>query len=232
MSLKKKLTSLDTLVQKGEFVAAVEQFFDDNVQTMSQGDTFMTHSKTEKLATLGFFFANIAQTNEIKHYFSKISGNTTESYFTFDFTNLQGERLVWHENIRRQWSKVGFVLSETYIGVENIIDLQQANKAEVTLAKKAKISKNTPKNKHDDLKKIEGIGPKIEKLLQESGITTYEALSLTSLEKMQLILKAAGSRYQMHDPSTWAAQAALAHRGDWEQLSEWQLELIGGKISK
>ncbi len=230
MSLKKNLIALDALVQQGEFMAAVTQFFDDNAQTISQGDAFATSNKAEKLATLGFFFANIAQTNEIKLYHQQISGTISDSYFTFDFTNKQGERLVWHENIRRQWSKNGLVLSEEYISVNNIADLQQPHEAEPNPTKKTKTNKNHKKTEIDDLKKIERISPKIEKLLHEAGITTFEALSQTSLEKMQLILKAAGSRYRLHDPSTWAAQAALAHQGEWEQLTQWQATLVGEKL--
>lgn len=54
----------------------------------------------------------------------------------------------------------------------------------------------------DDLKKIEGIGPQIEKLLQQAHIWTYQELSLTSVEAIQHILDAAGPGFQMHDPAT------------------------------
>ena len=223
MSLNKRLILLDELVQKGNFIAAVEQFFDDNAQTKGQGDIFITYNKAEKLATLNDFLTNIAQINLIKLYYHQSFGNISDSFFTFDFTNQQGERLVWHENIRRQWSKAGFILSEYYISVENIAAIQPPNKTEIKTEKKIV---------QDNLKKVEGIGAKIEKLFHEAGIHTFEALSQTPIEKMQLILKAAGSRYRLHDPSTWAAQAALAHHQEWEKLAEWQAKLIGGKIFK
>jgi small subunit ribosomal protein S1 len=81
----------------------------------------------------------------------------------------------------------------------------------------------------DDLKKIEGIGPKIEELLKNAGINTFAALSLTSLDKIKEILEEAGSRYKMHDPTTWPDQAKLAANGEWEKLKEWQNALDGGK---
>lgn len=81
----------------------------------------------------------------------------------------------------------------------------------------------------DDLKKIEGIGPQIEKLLQQAHIWTYQELSLTSVEAIQHILDTAGPGFQMHDPATWPKQAQLAHQGLWDELLEWQLRLNGGR---
>jgi ribosomal protein L27 len=83
--------------------------------------------------------------------------------------------------------------------------------------------------KADDLKKIEGIGPKIEELLHEAGIKTFVQLSETPAEKVKEILEAAGPRYTMHNPATWAKQAALAAEGKWDELKSWQDELDGGK---
>jgi hypothetical protein len=42
-------------------------------------------------------------------------------------------------------------------------------------------------------------------------------------------LEAAGSRFSMHNPETWAAQSALAANGKWTELSAWQDELDGGR---
>ena len=81
----------------------------------------------------------------------------------------------------------------------------------------------------DDLKKIEGIGPKIEGLLNAAGIHTYFDLADASVERIKEILHDAGSRYQMHDPGSWPAQSRLAAEGKWEELEKWQDELDGGK---
>ena len=81
----------------------------------------------------------------------------------------------------------------------------------------------------DDLKKIEGVGPKIEQLFNEAGITTYAALAATSADKMKEILTAAGSRFAGHDPGTWGQQAQMAADGKWDDLKKWQDELDGGK---
>jgi len=81
----------------------------------------------------------------------------------------------------------------------------------------------------DDLKKIEGIGPKISELLQNGGIKTFAQLADAKVEKLKEILEAAGSRYKMHDPTTWPQQSALAAKGNWDELKVLQDELQGGK---
>lgn len=83
--------------------------------------------------------------------------------------------------------------------------------------------------KQDDLKIVEGIGPKIEELYHNAGITTWKALSETPLERSQAILHEAGERYAMHNPSTWAKQCLLAYQGKWKELKDWQESLDGGK---
>lgn len=83
--------------------------------------------------------------------------------------------------------------------------------------------------KKDDLKIVEGIGPKIEELFNNAGIFTFAELADTSAEKMKAILDAAGPRFQIHNPATWADQAALARDGKWDELKKWQDELYKGK---
>ena len=83
--------------------------------------------------------------------------------------------------------------------------------------------------KQDDLKIVEGIGPKIEELYHAAGVKTWKALSETSVEKSQAILVAAGERYKIHNPSTWAKQAEMCYLGQWNELKAWQDTLDGGK---
>jgi predicted flap endonuclease-1-like 5' DNA nuclease len=84
-------------------------------------------------------------------------------------------------------------------------------------------------DKKDDLKKIEGIGPKIEELLNADGIHTFEQLIESTVDRIRGILIAAGPNYAVHDPSTWAEQADLANTAQWEGLYSLQEELKGGK---
>lgn len=84
--------------------------------------------------------------------------------------------------------------------------------------------------KENDLKIIEGIGPAIEELFKNHGVTTWKALAMTTVEKCQEILDSEGERFRVHDPETWHEQARLAYQGKWEKLHEWQQQLKGGKL--
>ena len=102
---------------------------------------------------------------------------------------------------------------------------EKAEKAE----KKAAAPKKAKGPKLDDLKVVEGVGPKIETLLKEGGIATWEALAAADVDRIREILEAAGPRYQIHDPSTWPAQAKFAAEGKWDELKEYQDMLVGGR---
>ncbi len=81
----------------------------------------------------------------------------------------------------------------------------------------------------DNLKKIEGIGPKIEEILKVGGITTFSKLSTSQYDDLKALLNEAGSRYKMHNPTTWPQQAELANKGAWDELSDLQDRLLGGR---
>ena len=82
--------------------------------------------------------------------------------------------------------------------------------------------------KSDDLKVVEGIGPKIEGLLKDGGINDWAALAAATEDRLREILAAAGKRYQLANPATWSKQAELAAAGKWEELKEYQDFLSGG----
>jgi predicted flap endonuclease-1-like 5' DNA nuclease len=83
--------------------------------------------------------------------------------------------------------------------------------------------------KQDDLKIVEGIGPKIEELLFAAGIHTYSELAAAPVSRLKEILAEAGPRFSMHDPGTWSAQSLLAANGEWENLKAYQGFLDSGK---
>ena len=84
----------------------------------------------------------------------------------------------------------------------------------------------------DDLKAVEGIGPKIEEILNKGGLRTYQQLAEASVDQIKAMLTAAGGRYASHNPSTWPRQAKMAADGAWDKLKAWQDELDGGKEVK
>ena len=82
----------------------------------------------------------------------------------------------------------------------------------------------------DDLRKIEGIGPKIAELMNGDGIMTFAQMAESPVERLQTILDSAGERYRVHNPASWPMQAGLAAEGKWDELDELQDRLDGGKL--
>lgn len=79
----------------------------------------------------------------------------------------------------------------------------------------------------DDLTILEGIGPRVARVLKEAGITTFAALAAANAMDLQRSLSAAG--LQMMNAEGWIEQAALAANGDWEGLKKLQGDLKGGR---
>ena len=84
--------------------------------------------------------------------------------------------------------------------------------------------------KKDDLKVVEGIGPKIEQMFHDEGIKTWAALSETPVARCQEILNKGGERYKVHDPSSWPMQAKMCYENKWKELVKWQEEHDHGKL--
>jgi len=80
----------------------------------------------------------------------------------------------------------------------------------------------------DDLKIVEGIGPKIAELFNNNGISTWYQLSKASVERCQEVLNTGGKRYEIHNPGTWPKQSGLAFEGKWKELNDLQDYLDGG----
>jgi predicted flap endonuclease-1-like 5' DNA nuclease len=81
----------------------------------------------------------------------------------------------------------------------------------------------------DDLTVVEGIGPKIQMLLNHYGIFTYRHLADADVVRLKEILSEAGPQLAMHDPGTWPSQANLAANDQWDTLKSVQGFLKGGK---
>lgn len=68
------------------------------------------------------------------------------------------------------------------------------------------------------MKIIEGIGPKIEELLNQKGITSWHLLSETRKEDLKALVSEAGERFSLHSPDTWPTQPKLAAKNQWNEL--------------
>jgi NADH-quinone oxidoreductase subunit I len=106
---------------------------------------------------------------------------------------------------------------------------KQAEAAKKKAEEAQKAAESTP-SKPDDLKRIEGIGPKISSALQAAGITTFAQLSNTEVDHIDQILEEADPNLlRLADTSTWPRQAKLAASGKWDALEKWQERLKGGR---
>ena len=92
--------------------------------------------------------------------------------------------------------------------------------AEAAIGKKIKL---------DDLKVVEGIGPKIAELCENIGITTWAGLADTPVSTLQSMLDEAGPAFTMQNPGTWPEQAGLLATGKWAAFKELTDRLDGGK---
>jgi len=81
----------------------------------------------------------------------------------------------------------------------------------------------------DDLTIIEGIGPKIDELFHANGVNSFAKLARLGVPDMLEILDRGGPHFQLANPGSWAAQAALASENRWLELKRLQDELIAGR---
>lgn len=154
--------------------------------------------------------------------------------------HLKGDKVIVFHKKRRKGhiKKNGHRQALTEIVIESIL-VSGAKKAAMTeepkkaapvkeAAPKVEAASAAPKKqaKADDLKKVEGIGPKIAETLNAAGIFTFAELASTDASKIaEIIAQVRGN----HVTDTWPAQAKLAAEGKWDELKKWQDELNGGK---
>ncbi|WP_298485810.1 hypothetical protein [uncultured Maribacter sp.] len=172
---------------------------------------------TSSILLLGDF--NNWQTNSSASQMKK-EGNTFVKNIKLENGKRYEFRYLSEDNGWFNDSEADAYTASPFEGIENgVVDLS-------AIPTKKKVAKEVQK---DDLKKIEGVGPKLSSILIENGIDTFEKLSNTSISVLEGIIKEAGPRFRMHKPGTWPQQAKLAKDGKWEELKQLQEILDGGK---
>jgi len=152
--------------------------------------------------------------------------------------HLRGDKVIVFKKKRRKGyrKKNGHRQSLTEIQIEGIATTGAKKKAPAkkaapkkeevvkeTVAKKAPAKKASAKA--DDLKKIEGVGPKIAETLVAAGMVTFADLAKAKPAKIaEIIADVRGN----HVTDTWPKQAKLAADGKWDELKELQDKLDGG----
>ncbi len=127
--------------------------------------------------------------------------------------------LYWLIHSRRRMLNI-----EPYIQLETSEPTQKKQAANKTAVTQPSV---------DDLTILDGIGPKIQSVLQVAGLSSYQQLAATSADRLREITRAAGLR--LADPTSWPKQAAFAAKNDMDGLAVFQVELQGsrrGHVSK
>lgn len=81
----------------------------------------------------------------------------------------------------------------------------------------------------DRLQALVGIDDRAVELLNQAGIRTFERLAETSMGELTRLMEAAGPRFALANPLSWAEQAGLFLAEDWVALDNLQAELKGEK---
>ncbi|MBK8497639.1 MAG: hypothetical protein IPL52_02180 [Flavobacteriales bacterium] len=77
----------------------------------------------------------------------------------------------------------------------------------------------------DDLKLVEGIGPKIAEHLGKHGLRSWSEVAKAKPEEIRKVLAEAGDRFLLHDPSSWPKQCRLMVEQRWEELRKYQRQM-------
>ena len=156
--------------------------------------------------------------------------------------HLKGDKVIVFKKKRRKGYRVknGHRQALTEIVIEGITasGAKPAKKAEKATPKKetkkaepkaAKADAKKATGKADDLKKIEGAGPKAAEALVNAGYETFEKVAKAKPEELSNVLSEASSRLAHIVTETWPKQAKLAAEGKWDELKELQEKLDGGR---
>ncbi|WP_410006813.1 50S ribosomal protein L21 [Aequorivita nionensis] len=164
--------------------------------------------------------------------------------------HLKGDKVIVFKKKRRKGfrKKNGHRQYLSEIVIESIVasgatpaKKEEAKKAEPkketkAAAPKAKVETKAPAKKAapkkaakaDDLKKIEGVGPKAAEAMVAAGMDTFAKVAKAKPEAIATILSDASSNLAHLVTDTWPKQAQLAADGKWDELKELQDKLDGG----
>ncbi len=113
MNIKEQAQKMDSMVSQGAIVDAVQTYFCDMATTSDYGNV-KTSGKNQMVEKMQGFVGSIAKVNGITHHHTIVDNNISASEFTFDFDMKDGNKILWHEIIRRVWNAEGKVTNEEY----------------------------------------------------------------------------------------------------------------------
>jgi large subunit ribosomal protein L21 len=122
---------------------------------------------------------------------------------------------------KSQGHRQGF--TEFFVG-----EIQDGSGASAKAATAAPLMLAPQKGGKDDIELVEGIGPKIAKVLADNGITTFAKLADAKPDAIADMLKASGGRFSLASAESWPQQAALLRDGKMAEFTKLTDELVGG----
>jgi predicted flap endonuclease-1-like 5' DNA nuclease len=158
-----------------------------------------------------------------------------------ELDSVKAERDKWtHEaDVQARNASAAIELESRVSSLEGQLRILESDKRriqselDVALTEKATLAEALAKAagpvKPDNLKVIEGIGPKLEEMLNQHRISTFRQLADTPVAVLQGILDEAGETYRIHDPGTWPEQAKLLSEGKLDAFEKLTEELKGGR---
>ena len=155
-------------------------------------------------------------------------GETAQQQLTARESEVQ-ELLRRIEALRNAPPRVVEKIVEKIVEVEKIVTVTVPAAVAAPLAAAAKPrSVGAGEGRRDDLKVVEGIGPKIEKLLNNAGYLTFRSVADAEPAALALIMEAAGPRFKLARTETWPEQAALLADNNMEAFKKLTDALKGG----
>lgn len=131
------------------------------------------------------------------------------------------------EDIKRITQEIQFF--EGRIEKDNWVGQAQVLKSSGSGEEKRADQPFQPFAEPDNLQLIEGIGLKVENILKEAGIQSFQALAKTDPQDLEDLLEKEDPRLLIYEPHSWPAQARLAANAEWEVLKDYQEQLRKGK---
>ncbi len=104
------------------------------------------------------------------------------------------------KDLRKAGKKVAAKAQETVKEIRN-------NPAQAVKSAVRQVEDIVTGDGRQDLKVIEGIGPKMETVLNEAGIRNYADLAKATVPQLKKVLLEANTRYRLMDPAPWIAEA-------------------------
>ncbi len=113
---------------------------------------------------------------------------------------------------------------------ESVEDIREDFEDAVEKTMKAAKPEEVKKTMTNDLKVIDGIGPKMEEVLNGLGYKSYSDLAKAKADNLSKKLVEINGRYKIYDPKLWIAQAKLAAAGKWDKLNDYIADIKKGNV--